>query len=172
MNAAKEILEFLPRSVALATTHPSTQAPKNEPHWDFEETRGRFVELSGAAALTAALALILRAQERREPAAWIGTPESIFYAHDAAAAGVDLDALVVVRVPDATAVPRAADTLARSGAFGILVLDLGGKSDVPVARQSRLSSLAQKTRHGAGGAHRQKRRVAVAEFARFPPRRG
>ena len=38
--------------------------------------------------------------------------------------GIDLDALPVVRVPDARAAGRAADHLVRSGGFGLVVIDL------------------------------------------------
>lgn len=47
-------------------------------------------------------------------------------------------------MPDASAVARAADKLARSGAFGLLVLDLGADARVPAALQARLRSLARK----------------------------
>src|SRR5262249_56189918 len=57
--------------------------------------------------------------------------------------GVDLDALAVVRVPAPADILRAADMLARAGAFGLLVLDVGA-ADVPMAAQSRLLGLAQK----------------------------
>src|SRR5437763_1219444 len=76
------------------------------------ETRGRLVELRGA-HLTPAIRLVLDAQETGEPVAWIGPRETSFFPPDAAEAGVDLDALVVVHVPRAAA-PRAADPLARS----------------------------------------------------------
>ncbi|MGH7162956.1 MAG: recombinase A, partial [Planctomycetota bacterium] len=58
------------------------------------------------------------------------------------AGGVDLDALAVVRAPE---IGRAATHLARSGAFGLLVIDVAG-GDVPVPLQSRLLGLAQKHR--------------------------
>ncbi len=48
---------------------------------------------------------------------------SFFFPPDAAEGGSDLRSLVVVRVP-ADAVPRAADKLAHSGAFGLIVLDM------------------------------------------------
>jgi recombination protein RecA len=54
---------------------------------------------------------------------------------------------VVVRLQDPTAIPRAADHLARAGAFGLLVLDLGDLGErpvVPMPLQSRLLGLAQK----------------------------
>lgn len=110
--------------------------------WSLAELSGRLCELSGGAALTFAFRLIDESQRAGEPAAWIGAATSCFFPPDAADGGVDLEALVVVRAPDAAAVARAADHLARSGAFGVLVLDLDGP--VPPALLSRLLGLAQK----------------------------
>jgi len=116
------------------------------PGWDLPELCGRLVELGApgaAGTLTLALRLVLDAQQRGEPAAWLTDRESCFYPPDAADGGVDLDALVVVRVAEAAAVALAADQLARSGAFGLLVLDVG-RARVPDPLQSRLLGLAQK----------------------------
>ena len=110
------------------------------------ELSGRLTELSGQgnlAALTLACGLVLDAQQEGEPVAWITSRESTFYPPDAAEAGIDLGALAVVRCPDARIVARAADRLARSGAFGLLVLDLGTNGDVPLPLQTRLAGLAR-----------------------------
>ncbi len=116
--------------------------------WSLEEISGCLVEVSGAgatAALTLAFGLVLDAQRRGEPVAWITPGQSTFYPPDAAESGIDLNALVVVRVPDdARAVARAADRLVRSGAFGLIVLDLGAGADVPTPLQMRLAGLARK----------------------------
>lgn len=113
-----------------------------------DDLYGRLAELSGpsgaSGVLTAALSLVARAQRRREPVAWVTAEESCFFPPDAAEGGVDLDTLVVVRVPDAKEVPRAGDALLRSGAFGLLVLDLGAKARVPMPLLTRLSGLARK----------------------------
>jgi recombination protein RecA len=119
--------------------------------WSFAGCAGRLVELSGAGAtatLTLAFTLVLDAQQRGDPAAWITTTAEGFYPPDVAEGGVDLDALVVVRVPDARAVARAADRLARSGAFGVIVLDLGAAAEIPTPLQARLAGLAE-THHTA-----------------------
>ncbi|HLC43346.1 MAG TPA: recombinase A [Methylomirabilota bacterium] len=100
---------------------------------------------SGATAtLTLSFGLVLQAQQQGEPTAWITPVESSFYPPDVAEGGVDLDALVVVRVPSAHAVPRAADRLVRSGGFGLVVLDLGVHAKVPIPLQARLAGLAKK----------------------------
>src|SRR3972149_1334507 len=88
--------------------------------------------------------LLRGAQRQGEPAAWITREESTFYPPDMAEGGVDLDALVVVRVPGSLAVARAADRLVRSGGFGLVVLDLGVNAEIPTPLQSRLAGLAQK----------------------------
>src|SRR5207249_12071336 len=70
-----------------------------------------------------ALPIFLEAQRRGELVGWSMPGESFFYPPDVAQGGVDLDALVVVRVPDVPAVPRAGEKLLRSGAFGLVVLN-------------------------------------------------
>ena len=116
------------------------------PRWQLDELTGRLTELSGVgavASLTAATALVLEAQGRGEPCAWIVLPGATFFPPDLADSGVDLDALIVVRTRDATTLARAADTLLRSGAFGLVVLELGATGELPMAAQGRLVSLAQ-----------------------------
>ncbi len=121
--------------------------------WSRAQLTGRLVEVSAlgaSAVLTAAVELVLEAQVDGEPVAWISLPPASFYPPDLADRGVDLDALIVVRAPDALAAGRAADRLLRSGAFGLVVIDLGpGGSGVelPLALQGRLVGLAQ--RHDA-----------------------
>ncbi len=119
-----------------------------EPRWRLAEVSGRLVELSGAHAaswLTMAFALVLDAQQRGEPAAWITARAATFFPPDAALTGIDLSALPVVFTADAHEAARAADKLARSGAFGLLVLDLlGGRPELPPALQSRLAGLAER----------------------------
>jgi recombination protein RecA len=120
--------------------------------WELDEIVGRLTELSGlgaVASLSAATSLVLEAQSRGEPAVWIGLPPASFFPPDLDDAGVDLDALVVVRAPDVTAMVRAADRLLRSAAFGLVVLDLGAPGTsaagnaIPIAVQGRLVGLAQ-----------------------------
>lgn len=117
------------------------------PAWSFEDLAGRIIELSGDGAspvLTLAAALIHQTQSAGEPTAWISTPDRLFYPPDVARAGVDLDALAVIRVADIRAAPRAADKLIRSGAFGLVVLDLGKTAHVPTPLLCRLVGLAAK----------------------------
>jgi recombination protein RecA len=96
--------------------------------WNREGMAGRLVELRDAhasASLTAALGLVLNAQGSGETAVWVTSKESCFFPPDAAEGGVDLDALTLVRVPRDRLI-GAAEKLVRSGAFGLVVIDMNG----------------------------------------------
>ncbi len=111
--------------------------------WRLAALKGRLCSLAGRAALTLAFHVVLEAQRAGEPAAWVQRA-ACFFPPDAAEGGVDLDALVVVRAPDTKTMVRAADQLARSGALGLVVIDLGDGAEVPMPLLSRLLGLAQK----------------------------
>src|SRR5262249_26298009 len=114
--------------------------------WGLAALRGRLVELSArgaAGTLTAAIDLVLEAQREAEPVGWIMLAETSFYPPDVAETGVDLAALVVVRALDAVTAARAAERLLRSSAFGLVVLDLGSHTELAMAIQGRLVTLAQ-----------------------------
>jgi recombination protein RecA len=130
----------------------SREAPV--PRWGRDELAGRLTEISAdgaSAVLTAAVGLVLEAQREDEPVAWITPADTSFFPPDLVDSGVDLDALAVVRVPPgrdaARAAARAADQLARSGAFGLILLDLGKHAELATPAQGRLVGLAQ--RHDA-----------------------
>ena len=121
------------------------QAPAPPDAWGLAAVRGRLVELSarGATAiLTAAIELVVEAQMQGEPVAWLAPVTGTFYPPDVAASGVDLAALVVVRVADAIGAARSAERLLRSGAFGLVILELG-EAELAMAVQGRLVTLAQ-----------------------------
>ncbi len=114
--------------------------------WSFDTFAGRLGEISArfaSARLTLVFRLVHEAQVRGEPAAWIGRRESVFYPLDVAEAGVDLDAFAVVWAEDAHRAARAAEHLLRSGAFGLVVLDLDPGARLAPAAQARLAALAQ-----------------------------
>jgi recombination protein RecA len=116
------------------------------PDWRLPTVAGPLVEVSGSqesAALTLAFGLVRDAQRRVEPVAWVTAANSSFFPPDAAQTGVDLGALVVIRIGDPQSLGRAADRLARSGAFGLVVVDLG-RADLAIPLQARLAGLAQK----------------------------
>ncbi len=120
---------------------------RGAPAWTRAELAGRLCELTAgadSAALTLACALVRDAQLGGDPVAWITARAATFHPPDAAAAGLDLDALVVVRARDARTAGRAADVLLRSGAYGLVVLDLGTDAAMPTPLQGRLVQLAIK----------------------------
>jgi len=107
---------------------------------------GRLVEISSStapAALTLTFELVREAQQRGEPVGWVTLADSFFYPPDAAQGGTDLAALVVVRLTHAESIARAGEKLLRSGAFGMVVLDLG-TADIPMPLQTRLTGLAHR----------------------------
>jgi recombination protein RecA len=119
--------------------------PQSEARWGLAALRGRLVEMSArgaSATLTAATELVIEAQTEHEPVAWLALATSTFYPPDLADSGVDLAALVVVRTPDATAAARAAERMLRSGAFGLVVIDLRAE-ELAMPIQGRLVTLAQ-----------------------------
>ena len=119
----------------------SLQVARQTPIWSVADLSGRLVELSAGAEaghLTAAFGLVLDAQLCGDRAAWVTLEHSSFFPPDVAAGGIDLDALPVVRVPDARAAGRAADHLVRSGGFGLVVVDLSGGEHVRSASPSVL----------------------------------
>lgn len=126
-------------------------ASRSSRGWGFSEIQGRLCELTSAGAsarLTAAFGLVLEAQRNTEPVAWVLVRGSTFLPCDVAEGGIDLSSLAVVRTADGPRAARAAEQLARSGAFGLIVLDLdrssslGGHAHGPIL--TRLVGLAQK----------------------------
>lgn len=131
-----------------ASGPPDPIAPRAR--WELSELEGRLVEISGegaSASLTCAFGLVADAQERGENVAWISARPDGFFPPDAAAGGVDLGALPVVLAAGLGPAGRAATHLLRSGAFGLVVLDLGADAEIPAPLQTRLTGLAQ--HHGA-----------------------
>jgi recombination protein RecA len=127
----------------LSTGLPSPE--RSYDHWGLEPLAGRLVEISShraAAGLTAAFGLVLEAQDKAEPAAWVTLKRSTFFPPDVADSGVDLSQLAVVRVEDLHAAYRATVELTRSGGFGLVVLDLGPEvfqKTGPLQRKRRFS---------------------------------
>src|SRR4030095_11847400 len=91
--------------------------------WNLAAIAGRFIEISAALStrsLTFALGLVREAKNKREPVGWVTSMESFFYPPDAAHGGVDLAALVVIRVLHAVSIPAAGEKLLRLGGFGLV----------------------------------------------------
>ncbi len=142
-SAVDQLAPLLPST----TYRPSTGGHTAPSAWTRDGLAGRLVELTSTedgSPLTLTASLLLDAQTGGETTAWVARTSSTFFPPDLAAWGVDLDALVMVRVQDIRSVGRAADRLARSGAFGLLVVDLGPRADLPTPLLSRLLGLARK----------------------------
>jgi recombination protein RecA len=120
------------------------------PLMSFESIQGRLVELStqGAeVALTLGVRAVHAAQLEDEPTAWLGCRESAFFPEDVRDSGVDLDALPCVRLASADGLSRALSHLVRSGAFGLVVVDLvecpWADRSLPTPLQSRVEALCR-----------------------------
>lgn len=119
-----------------------------------EQLEGKLVELSGgpgSARLTLAVTLLRRAQLQGETAAWIQPASAPGpYLPDLLEAGIDPGALPFVRLPAGAgreAPFRAAEMLVRSGAFGLVMLDLrNDPARIPAAVQGRLLAAAREHR--------------------------
>jgi recombination protein RecA len=126
---------------------PTQEIRRQPAPWSLELAAGRLIEIAGAedtAVCTLAAQFILDAQRAGEQAAWIVPPDATFFAPDLTEAGIDLDALVVVRARDAAGGARTADKLLRSGSFGVVIVDIGPQSRIPTPLLARLASLAQR----------------------------
>ncbi len=136
LNMGKHLVRLVPSRMPSGSSMELTR----------RDLSGRLVELSGygpTALLTIAARLVLDAQLEGETVAWVTSMESSFYPPDMKETGVDLNAMVVVRCTEVRAAARAVDRLARSGAFGLLILDLGNATDLPLPLQTRLAGLAR-----------------------------
>ncbi|MCA9711990.1 MAG: recombinase A [Myxococcales bacterium] len=120
-------------ALRLLPSAPATPAaPAPEPLYA-QITPGRLVELSAAphgpsVRTSTAVALLRRVQREGETAAWIQLAGGSLFPPDLHDAGIDLQALVVVHVPEdegSAGLGRAAELLLRSEAFGLVVVDLG-----------------------------------------------
>ncbi len=92
--------------------------------------RARLVEVSGqhaCARTTTAVSCVIQAQMHGELVAWVQPKDGALFPPDLDTAGVDLDSFITIQVPRHAgpfALLRAAEWLARSGAFGLTVIDL------------------------------------------------
>ena len=121
-------------------------AAHSSEHWSFESLRGHLVELAidgSGSALSAALDIALQSQLGAEPVAWVSATTTLFYPLDAESAGLDLSALAVVRARNVLSALRSAERLMRSGAFGVVLLDLGPMPQAPASALGKLVKLAQ-----------------------------
>ncbi len=136
-----------PRPVVVTPPSDGTPLPDSRPTWSVATLRGRLCELVShgrTPLLSAAMRLLHQAQCEAQPVAWIAAGVAPFYPPDMAASGIDLSALPVIRTTDLRRGLRVVDTLLRSGAFGLVVLDFGNNGPVPMPAQTRLLGLVRK----------------------------
>lgn len=127
------------RPIPFRPTHHRNDCRKDprEVPWGLPLLLGRLTEISGSGAsgvLSCALGLIAEAQRdeaRYGPPAWVGSTGSLFFPPDAVRAGVSPERLVLLRLPSPSARFHAATTLVRSGAFGLVVVDLADSGRAP-----------------------------------------
>lgn len=146
MAASRESSANLDRLLAAGRVQVANRLVRRAPAtFGHAEVAGRFVEIAGVARLTLAAALLRDAQRQRETAVWITAPVALPFPPDLLAWGVDLEALVVVRVETDRDALYAADEVLRSGAFGFVAIDAAGLFDrpPPLAAQVRLAGAAQ-----------------------------
>lgn len=111
---------------------------------------GRLTEISGVgggAGLTLAASFLRRAQGRGSTVLWLGCDAKTFYPPDMRAAGVDLERLPLLFLPQPQDAALAATRLLSSGGFDLLVWDLASwkkpPSQLPVALLARLGAMAR-----------------------------
>lgn len=122
--------------------------------WERASLNGILTELVGgprSANVSAASRLILATQIAGEQVAWVATHRAVFFPPDMAAAGIDLASLPVIWAEEpmragrtfAGRAVRASEQLLRSGAFGLLVIDLAPDLIINAAGQGKLLRLAE-----------------------------
>jgi recombination protein RecA len=112
--------------------------------WSFSGLAGNMVELRlGGGALTLAARLTYNAQEAREACVWIREPDNGVFPPDLAAYGIDLEALVFVRVAEFADMARAAESLLHSGAIGLVVVEVSRQARPRIAMLKRLADAAR-----------------------------
>jgi hypothetical protein len=115
--------------------------------WRFDNLIGILAEVSeevASGAVSFAAGIIAEAQAQNEPVAWVAGTESVFFPPDLHSRGVDLSAVAVIRVNGETDSLIAAEWLVRSGAMGLVVVDLEVHGSLADASLGRLLKLAER----------------------------
>ena len=140
--------QTLPSTVQRACSLLQPRTPSTGGLWELSRLMGRVVEVSEAGffgALSALCPLLAQVQARQEQIAWVETGTSIFFPPDLAFRGLDVQAITVVMAPDSRAGLQAADSLLRSGAFGLIILDWpqGQADEAVLGRLARVAEAQQ-----------------------------
>ena len=159
MGKVTATLELHAQFLCKATELLESSGPTGGARWERAALNGILTELVGgprSANVSVASQLILQAQTAGEQVAWVATHRDVFFPPDMAAAGVDLAALPVVWAADgpaeepvaagrghASRAVRACEQLLRSGAFGLIIIDLAKDLRLNATAQGRLLRLAE-----------------------------
>jgi recombination protein RecA len=117
--------------------------------WQFENLVGILSEISeetACGAVSFVADIILEAQCRNEPVAWVAGARSTWFPPDLADRGVDLSAVTVIRAGGEEGSLTAAEWLVRSGAWGLVIVDADGEwkaSDASLGRILKLAGRSQ-----------------------------
>jgi len=115
--------------------------------WRFDNLVGILAEVSEekqSGAVSFAADIIVEAQTQNEPVAWVTGTQSIFFPPDLRRRGVDLSAIAVIRVNGETNSLMAAEWVVRSGAMGLVIVDLDAHGNITDASLGRLLKLAER----------------------------
>jgi hypothetical protein len=115
--------------------------------WRFDNLVGILAEVSEetpSGAVSFVAEIIVEAQIQNEPVAWVAATDSIFFPPDLFGRGVDLSAVAVIRVEGEADALTAAEWLARSGAMGLVIVDVDAHGSVDDASLGRLLKLAER----------------------------
>jgi hypothetical protein len=117
--------------------------------WRLENLIGILAEISeetACGAVSFVTEIILEAQSRKEPVAWVAGVMSTWYPPDLASRGVDLGAVAVIRAGGEDESLTAAEWLVRSGALGLVIVDVEGEWKATDAALGRIQKLAERSR--------------------------
>ena len=113
--------------------------------WHFDNLIGLVAEISEevpSGAVTVAADIIVEAQCRNEPVAWVAGTDSIFFPPDFHERGIDLSAVSVIRAGGEAESLMAAEWLIKSGAWGLVIVDVDCQWNISDASLFRIQKVA------------------------------
>ncbi len=125
------------------------KASSGEGAWRFENLVGILAEISqesACGAVSFVTEIILEAQGQNEPVAWVAGVSTTWYPPDLAQRGVDLGAVAVIRAGGEYESLTATEWLVRSGALGLVIVDVEGEWKATDASLGRIQKLADRSR--------------------------